>query len=366
MVNFLFKRTTGVLPIYLLIEKSIVVVKIKYYILIYADSAEEQHTWQSKDVIVQDPLYTEEPLHSVGFVPHSISDAKVEQMVQMTTNSPYPEDMGQPPLVAPLKHDAWTTSCSYVDQNGKGIGDNSCIPTIEECLSLFFKEEVVERSCDCSKVPMEPSTNQSRKGKQMEVGTNDGVAVNWGRNEQSYSTTCPNRQPSELNSLLVECQSSCCRQQDGSDAESEIIQMADTNTVGANSRMSCGHKETEYHDGVQETACSFLSTEKQSNLLRTQHNQNLIPPNQDLRKQVGLDLSANQLGDNQNEQKERSGRAIQKPRIMKLPPVVTLHLKWYIKNGNEYHKNEARVIYKELLDVGRFMDSRYFILHITK
>ena len=29
---------------YLLIEKSIVVVKIKYYILIYANSAEEQHT----------------------------------------------------------------------------------------------------------------------------------------------------------------------------------------------------------------------------------------------------------------------------------------------------------------------------------
>ena len=123
---------------YLLIEKSIVVVKIKYYILIYADSAEEQHTWQSKDVIVQDPLYTEEPLHSIGFVPHSISDAKVEQMVQMTTDSPYPEDMGQPPLVAPLKHDAWTTSCNYVDKNGKGIGDNNCIPTIEDCLSLFF------------------------------------------------------------------------------------------------------------------------------------------------------------------------------------------------------------------------------------
>jgi len=285
---------------YLLIEKSIVVVKIKYYILIYADSAEEQHTWQSKDVIVQDPLYTEEPLHSIGFVPHSISDAKVEQMVQMTTDPPYPEDMGQPPLVAPLKHDAWTTSCNYVDKNGKGIGDNNCIPTIEDCLSLFCKEEVVERSCDCSKVPMEPSTNQSRKGKQMKVGTNDEVAVNGGHTEQSYRT-CPNKQPSELNSMLVECQSSYCRQQNGSDVESETIQMADTNTVGANSRMSCGHKETEYHDGVQETACSFLSTEKQSNLLRTQHNQNLIPPNQDLRKQVGLDLSANQLGDNQNE-----------------------------------------------------------------
>ena len=57
---------------------------------------------------------------------------------------------------------------------------------------------------------MEPSTNQSRKGKQMKVGTNDEVAVNGGHTEQSYRTTCPNRKPSELNSLLVECQSSCC------------------------------------------------------------------------------------------------------------------------------------------------------------
>ncbi|KAG0524406.1 hypothetical protein BDA96_07G208400 [Sorghum bicolor] len=315
------------------------------------DYAKEQHTWQSKDVIVHDPLCTEEPLYSAGFVPHSISDAKVEQMIHMTIDSPYREDIGQPPPIALLKHDSWMTSCNYVDHNGKGIGDSNCILTIEDCLSLFFKEEVIERSCDCSKVPMDPK-----------VGTNDGVATDRGHTEQSYMTTCPNRQSSELNSLFVECKSSYYRQQDGYDGECEIIQMADTNTIGANSRMSCGHKETEY----QEVACCFLSNEKQANLLTIQHNHNLIPPNQDLRKQVGLDLSANMLGDNQYEQKERSGRAIQKPHIMKLPPVLTLHLKRYIKNGNEYHKNEAHVMFKEVLDVGRFMDSRYLVLHITK
>lgn len=313
-------------------------------------------------------MYAEEPLHSVGFVPYNISDAKVEQMIQLTTDSSCPEDLGPPPLVAPLSgHDAWTTSSSYVDQNGKEIVDSNCIPTIEDCLSLFFKEEVVERSCDCSKEPIESSANQSGKGKQMEVGTNDGIAINnGGHTKQSDRTTCPDGQSSKPNSLLVECKLSYCRQQDGSDAESEIIQIADTVTIGVNSRMSCGYKKTEYHDGIQEAACSFLSTEKQTNLLSTQHSQNLIPPHQDLRKQVLLDLSANQLGENQNERKERSGHAIQRPCIMKLPPVLTLHLKRYIRNGNQYHKNEAYVSYKEHLDVGRFMDSRYLVLHMTK
>lgn len=44
------------------------------------------------------------------------------------------------------------------------------ISTIEDRLSLFLKKEVVERSWDCSEVPKETSTNQSRKGKRTEGG----------------------------------------------------------------------------------------------------------------------------------------------------------------------------------------------------
>ncbi|OEL34355.1 Ubiquitin carboxyl-terminal hydrolase 1 [Dichanthelium oligosanthes] len=361
------------------------------------DSSEAQCLWQSEDVI-QDPLETREdkvscselsrriieaPPMSVSFVPHNLSNANVEQVMEMTTDSHSPEDMGPPPLVAPLSENgAPMTSGSSVDQNDnadpgdllnqlevsvevkentvqftaedKGNaqsrnvihdkeGVSNSVPSIEDCLSLFFKEQVVERNCDdCSKVLKEPSTNQSENGEQIVASTTDNTAVDGNQIEQSDRLTCQIEQSIEPNSLSVKCKSSSSRQPDDSDAKSEIIQTVEANTEGINSGMSYGDKEIECHGGIQEAVSSCLPAEKQNNLLSPQHSQNLSTPNQDRRNQLGgLDLSASQSGDNQIEQKERSGCAIQTLRITKLPPVLTLHLKRYIKDGNVHHKSEA-------------------------
>ncbi|RLM60399.1 ubiquitin carboxyl-terminal hydrolase 1-like [Panicum miliaceum] len=387
--------------------------KIKYYILGYADSSEAQCIWQSKDVI-QDPLETREdkvscsklshgiieaPPKSVSFVPQNLSNVKVEQVIEMTADSRSPEDMVPPPLVTLLSENGalMALGCS-VDQNGnadpgdllnqlevsiqakentytgqltaedkgnarsrdavhdKVVGVSNIVPSIEDCLSLFFKEQVVERNCDdCPKVIEDPSTNQSENGGQMVASTTDNTAVDGNQTEQSDRLTCQIGQSIEPNSLSVECKSSSSRQPDDSDANSEIIQKEEANTERINSGMSYGDKEIECHEG-QEAVSSCLPAEKQTDLLSSQHSQNLSTPNHDRSKRVGLDLSASQLGDNQNEKKERSGCAIETPCITKLPSVLTLHIKRYIKYGNAHHKNEAHVSYEEYLDVERFMD----------
>ncbi|KAJ1269292.1 hypothetical protein BS78_07G200200 [Paspalum vaginatum] len=316
------------------------------------DSAEAQRIWQRKDVI-QDPLLTQEdefarlelpegftevPLNSVSYAPRTMSDVKVEQKIGTTTDSHCPEDM-RPPLEVSIEANGNIYTAQSTEEEGKSV------LTIEDCLSLFFEGVTVERSCDCSKVAEEPSTNQSGNNNLVAISTN--TAVDGGQTEQSQMTTCPNEQPSELNSMSVEYKCSSSSEQDSSDAESEIIQAMDTNTDRTDSKMSCGDKEYECHDGNQEAV---------SNLLRAQHSQILTTPNQDRSNQQVPDLSANQLGDNQNEQK-RSDRARQIPQITKLPPVLTLHLKRYIQDGQNFHKNEAHVNYKEYLDVRPFMDT---------
>jgi len=225
----------------------------------------------------------------------------------------------------------------------------------------FFKEQVVERNCDdCPKVIEEPSTNQSEHGGQMVASTTDNTSVDGNQTEQTDRLTCQIGQSIEPNSLSVECKSPSSRQQDDSDAKSEIIQTEEANTERINSGMSYGDKEIECHEGIQEAVSQNLGcclpAEKQTDLLRSQHSQNLSTPNQDRSKQVRLDLSASQLGDNHNKQKERSGCAIETPRITKLPSVLTLHIMRYIKYGNDHHKNEAHVSYEEYLDVEQFMD----------
>ncbi|RLN05067.1 ubiquitin carboxyl-terminal hydrolase 1-like [Panicum miliaceum] len=378
------------------------------------DSSEAQCIWQSKDVI-QDPLETREdkvscselsrgiieaPPKSVSFVPQNLSNVKVEQVIEMTADSHSPEDTDPPPLVAPLSENGAPVALgSSVDQNGnadpgdllnqldvsiqakentytgqltaedkgnarsrdavhdKVVGVSNIVPSIEDCLSLFFKEQVVERNCDdCPKVIEEPSTNQSENGGQMVASTTDNTAVDGNQTEQSDRLTCQIGQSIEPNSLSVECKSSSSRQPDDSDAKSEIIQTEEVNTERINSGISYGDKEIECHEGIQEAVNSCLPAEKQTNLLSSQHSQNLSTPNQNRSKRLGLDLSASQLGDNQNEQKERSGCAIETPCITKLSSVLTLHLKRYIKYGNAHHKNEAHVSYNEYLDVERFMD----------
>ncbi|CAO2184389.1 unnamed protein product [Urochloa humidicola] len=378
-----------------------------------ADCSEAQHIWQSKDVI-QVPLQTQEdkiscsklsqgiievPPKSVSVVPHNLCNVKVEQLIEMTTDSHSPEDMSPPPLVPLSENGAPMASGSSVDQNdnadpgdlmnqlevsiqakentytvqftaedkgnvqSRGVvydkeveGSNS-IPSIEDCLSHFFTEQVLERNCDdCPKVLEETSTNQSGNGEQMVASTTNNITANGSQTEQSDRLAGQTEQSIEPNSLSVECKSSSSRQPDDSDARSEIIQMVEANTEGINSGMSYGDKGIECHEGVQEAVSCCLPAEKQTNLLGTHHSENLTTPKQDRRKQVELDHSASQLGDSQNEQKQRSECSIEIPHITKLPPVLTLHIKRYIMEGNVHHKNETHVSYKEYLDVGRFMD----------
>ncbi|XP_062196784.1 ubiquitin carboxyl-terminal hydrolase 2-like [Phragmites australis] len=383
----------------------------------YSDSTEAQRIWQSKDAIQgslqaqEDKISCSKLSQGIIEAPHNMSDVKVEQMIETTTDSHSQEDMDPPPLVAPLsENNARMASGSNVDQNDnadpgdlfnqpevsieaeentytvqviaedkgnswsrdivcdKEVGDSNSVPSIEDCLSVFFEEQVIERRCDdCPKVPEKPSTNQSQNSEHMVASTHENTTADGDQTEQSDRTACQNEQSGEPNSLSVECKASSSRQPHSSDAEGEIIQTADTNTEGTNSWMSCGEKDSsacsttnkkpERREGIQEAISSCLPAEKQANLLSTQHSQNLSTPNQDRRKRVWLDVSLSQLKDNQNEQRDRSGCAIQTARITKLPPVLTLHLKRYIQGDNlHHHKNEAHVSYKEYLDVGRFMD----------
>ncbi|KAJ1269289.1 hypothetical protein BS78_07G200000 [Paspalum vaginatum] len=243
------------------------------------------------------------------------------------------------------------------EDKDKEVGDSKYVPSIEDCLSWFFNGDTVEWRCGCSKVSEEPSTDQSENSNLMVANTNDETVVDGGQTERSDRTTCPNEQASDLNSLSIECKYSSSSEQDSSDEESEIIQAMDTNADRTDSKMSCGDKEYECYDGLQEAVSSFRPAEKHTNLLRAQHSQILITPNQDRRNQLVPDLSANQLGDNRHEEK-RSDRATQIRQITKLPPVLTLHLKRYIQDGERLHKNEAHVSYKKYLDVRPFMDTR--------
>ncbi|XP_062195322.1 ubiquitin carboxyl-terminal hydrolase 2-like [Phragmites australis] len=301
--------------------------KFKHYMLGSADSTEVQRICQSKDVVVQGPLQTQEdkdlcselsrriikvPVKSVSFLPHNVSDVKVEEMDKKTADS---------------------------------------IGSIEDCLSLFF-EEVIEWRCDnCSKVYKELSTNQSENGEQIVASTNENTTFDGDQAEQSDRTTCQNEQSNGSNSLSVECKSSSSRQPHGSDAQSQIVQIVDIITEGTNLGMSCGEKdsaacstadkEPECHEGILEAVSSCLPDEKQTNLY------------QDRTKQIGPDHSAYLLKDDRNEQKDRNGDAIQTRLFNKLPPVLTLHLK---RTDNLQRKISEHVKYKEYLDVGPFID----------
>uniref|UniRef100_A0A0D9XA17 Ubiquitin carboxyl-terminal hydrolase n=1 Tax=Leersia perrieri TaxID=77586 RepID=A0A0D9XA17_9ORYZ len=69
-------------------------------------------------------------------------------------------------------------------------------------------------------------------------------------------------------------------------------------------------------------------------------------------KQAKLHPSADQVEEKQNEQKDRNKGAIRKNLISKLPPVLAIHLKRSLRT----HKVMGHVSFKEILDVGQFMD----------
>ncbi|KAB8109287.1 hypothetical protein EE612_045505 [Oryza sativa] len=66
-----------------------------------------------------------------------------------------------------------------------------------------------------------------------------------------------------------------------------------------------------------------------------------------------LEKSAHQVEENQNEQKDKNECPIQTRLIRKLPPVLTIHLMRYLE---DLTKVIGHVSFKEILDVGQFMD----------
>ncbi|TVU43750.1 hypothetical protein EJB05_10241, partial [Eragrostis curvula] len=73
----------------------------------------------------------------------------------------------------------------------------------------------------------------------------------------------------------------------------------------------------------------------------------------DRRKQIDLN-SADQVRENKTEQKDADKTLV----ISKLPPVLTLHLKRFVRENNEQVKVTGHVSFEENLDVGQFMDPR--------
>lgn len=267
-----------------------------------ADSTEIQCIDQSKDVVMQSPLRTEEdkvtcpevserltevPVKSASLLPQSVFDVKVEEINKSRAGS---------------------------------------ISSVEDCLSLFL-DDVLEWRCDnCSKVHQELNSNKSKSGEQMVAIMEETTTVEGKQDEQSDRTTCKNDQSSGSNSLSVESKSSSSRQPHGSDAQGQTIQTDKDKLTG--------RTNLEHHSEDMRQSKMYLERMKQTE----------------------LDHSVCQLEDNRNEQDDKDGYAIQTRRFMKLPPVLTLHFR---RSSIDGFKISDHVRYKEYLDVEPFMDPRY-------
>ncbi|KAF8653797.1 hypothetical protein HU200_061918 [Digitaria exilis] len=289
------------------------------------DSTEAQRICQNK-YVVQDPLQTEKnkvssfefpgriidvPMKSVDLLPHNVSATKAVETSEMPAES---------------------------------------ILSIEDCLSSLF-EQAIKWQCD-----------KCTQEAQMVRSSDEDTTTFGDQTEQSDRTTCRNEQFSEPSSLSVECKSSS-RQLQASDARSQIIQTLGRITEGRSSGLSyeknsasCSitNKEPEFDEGI-------LPTEKQTDLLRTEHSEDVskqLQIYQDMMKQLEPYSTACQLKDGKNEQKHEDADGIQTYLFNKLPPVLTLHLKRAGTDHNCGLKNCVPVRFKEYLDVGRFMDPR--------
>ncbi|KAF8646430.1 hypothetical protein HU200_065843 [Digitaria exilis] len=289
------------------------------------DSIEAQRICQNK-YVVQDPLQTEKnkvssfefpgriidvPMKSVDLLPHNVSATKAVETSEMPAES---------------------------------------ILSIEDCLSSLF-EQAIKWQCD-----------KCTQEAQMVRSSDEDTTTFGDQTEQSDRTTCRNEQFSEPSSLSVECKSSS-RQLQASDARSQIIQTLGRITEGRSSGLSyeknsaaCSitNKEPEFDEGI-------FPTEKQTDLLRTEHSEDVskqIQIYQDMMKQLEPYSTACQLKDGKNEQKHEDADGIQTYLFNKLPPVLTLHLKRAGTDHNCGLKNCVPVRFKEYLDVGRFMDPR--------
>ncbi|KAL6900743.1 hypothetical protein ACP4OV_005419 [Aristida adscensionis] len=299
------------------------------------DSTEVQHICQSKDVVdkVSCPELSQRivkvPVKSVGFLPHNLFDVKVDEMTETTADS---------------------------------------VASIEDCLSLYFEGEVPDFRCDnCAKVnDEEPSTSQSKHGERVVTITTKNTTVDGDQTEQPDKTICQNEQSIGSDSFSEECKTSSSSQPHDFDAQGQVIKTVDRTIEGTDLGMSCDKKdsaacsttskEAECDKGTLEAVTSCLPAEKQTILLRTQQSGDLCPQikmYQDMTKQSK---------DNKNEQKDGKGGAIERNFITKLPPVLTIQLR---RGTNELKKNSDRVSYEEYLDVGPFVDPRFWSPQVT-
>ncbi|KAG8048020.1 hypothetical protein GUJ93_ZPchr0008g11846 [Zizania palustris] len=211
--------------------------------------------------------------------------------------------------------------------------DSNSLASIEECLALHFIAELLERTCaNCSKVADHTSTSRSKDGEQRIASTHKNTVIDGDQTEQSDRITCQSEQSGDLHSLAVECTSSS-RQQHGSDSQHQVMCPLDSTTEGTTSGMICGEQDLA---SEQDAVPSGLPSENPASTL-----------DQGQGKQLKLDVD-----ENQKEKKDRNQGAIQTYRFSKLPRVLAIHLKRSLGPV----KMRAHVSFKEILDVGKFMD----------
>uniref|UniRef100_A0A0D9XA15 USP domain-containing protein n=1 Tax=Leersia perrieri TaxID=77586 RepID=A0A0D9XA15_9ORYZ len=287
---------------------------------------------------------------AIDFLPQNmLPDVKVEELDLTKTNTHIPEDIGPPPPVSPLREEnPWIESGSDVGKNDSGVLDDvfsepeisseartgtfseefttenkektcssdlvcdktkdiNSIASIDECLKLYFKAEMMGWTCEnCSKVAHKSGTILGEYGEPMMSSANEDTAVDGDQSEQSEKITCQSKQ---------------------------------------------SNKRPECHEGGQEAIPSCVPDEKQANLLTGQE-QNATTPDEGGGMQVKLPHRGHKTEKNQNWKKDRNKGSVQ-TLISKLPPVLVIHL---IRNLWPHNKVIGHVSFKEILDVGLFVD----------
>uniref|UniRef100_A0ACD5Y8I2 Uncharacterized protein n=1 Tax=Avena sativa TaxID=4498 RepID=A0ACD5Y8I2_AVESA len=224
--------------------------------------------------------------------------------------------------------------------------------SIEDCLKHFSHQLTVCKNCSKAAAEL-PETNGTKNVEPIMASANVNTAVDGDQTELSGRKTCPSERSSDLSSLSVESPS---RQPYRSDSHHQVI-LSEEVTSGK----SCGEKDltccstanekAESHEGMQEAAPSCLTTDEQTDLLSAQ--QQDTSTKQGSGKQVMYDRSAQQTEEKQNKQTDGNGGAIQTQLISKLPPVLTIQLE---RQAHNLSKLTEHVSFKEILDVGPFMD----------
>ena len=312
-----------------------------------ADSSEVKdvvhgHMQTQKNDVPQE--INEVPIEILDFIPDLFDDT--EGMEETTIDSRNPEDKETTYSVKVTTKEKEEAQSSDIVHDE--AGHMNSLVSIEDCLELFARR-VLERCENCSKV-----------AEQIMASTNINTTVDRDQTELSDRKTCPSERSSDCNSLSVESPS---RQPYRSDVHHQVILSENITTEEITSGTSCGEKDSascstanekaEIDQGVQEAG---LPADKQTDLLSAQDSPDTSTQNQGCAKQAMLDDHiAQQMEENQSEQKDGNSCAIQTQLINKLPAVLIIPFKRY---SNDLSKLRGHVSFKEILHLGPFMDPR--------